>query len=84
MGKIDKGTKVWGEKGLWGDYEMGEHRVIGKFVEIGDGVKVEGLQFPTFPTNCSVRLSVRNPLMIEHPGTVQSRAPRSNRSALRR
>ena len=26
MGKIGKGTKVWDEKGLWGDY------VIGTFV----------------------------------------------------
>ena len=63
MGKIGKGTKVWDEKGLWGDYEIGEDCVIGKFVEIGDGVRIGGLQFPSFPTNCSVRLSVRNLIM---------------------
>ena len=40
MGKIGKGTKVWDEKGLWGDYEIGEDCVIGKFVEIGDGVRI--------------------------------------------
>ncbi len=40
MGRIGKGTKVWDEKGLWGDYEIGEDCVIGKFVEIGDGVKI--------------------------------------------
>ena len=84
MGKIGKGTRVWDEKGLWGDYEIGEDCVIGKFVEIGDGVKVEGPGFPSFPTICSVRLSVRNLIMPQHPGTVQSRAPRSNRSARRR
>ena len=49
MGRIGKGTKVWDEKGLWGDYEIGEDCVIGKFVEIGDGVKVERFQFPRFP-----------------------------------
>ena len=38
MGKTGKGTKVWDEKGLWGDYEIGEDCVIGKAVEIGDGV----------------------------------------------
>ena len=83
MGRIGKGTKVWDEKGLWGDYEIGEDCVIGKFVEIGDGVKVEGLQFPTFSANCSSILSVRDPLMARLPGTVQSIAPRSNRSARR-
>ncbi len=40
MGKIGKGTKVWDEKGLWGDHEIGEDCVIGKFVEIGDGVRI--------------------------------------------
>ncbi len=51
MGKIGKGTKVWDEKGLWGDHE------------IGDGVKVGGLQFSTFSANCSSTFSVRNPIL---------------------
>ena len=83
MGRIGKGTKVWDEKGLWGEYEIGEDCVIGKFVEIGGRYKVEGLQFPTFSANCSSDLSVRNPLLALHPGTAQSRAPGSNRSARR-
>ncbi len=83
MGRIGKGTKVWDDKGLWGDYEIGEDCVIGKFVEIGDGVRIGGLRFPTFAAFCSSRLSVRNPLLAQHPGTVQSRAPGSNRSARR-
>ena len=37
---IGKNTKVWDEKGLWGDYEIGDNCVIGKFVEIGDKVKI--------------------------------------------
>ncbi len=40
MGRIGKGTKVRDEKGLWGDHEIGEDCVIGKFVEIGDGVRI--------------------------------------------
>ena len=40
MGRIGKGTRVWDERGLWGDYEIGEDCVIGKFVEIGDGVRI--------------------------------------------
>jgi len=40
MGKVGEGTRVWDEKGLWGDYEIGRDCVIGKFVEIGDGVRV--------------------------------------------
>jgi len=40
MGKIGKGTKVWDEKGLWGDHVIGEGCTIGKFVEIGDGVRI--------------------------------------------
>jgi hypothetical protein len=55
--------------------------------KIGEGTKVwdeKGLDHPTFSTNCSSMLSVRNPILTQHPGTVQSRAPRSNRSALRR
>ena len=67
---MGKGTKVWGEY---------EDRVIGKFVDIGDGL--EGLRFATFSTNCSLRLSVRKPLLARHPGPVHSRTPRSNRSA---
>ena len=66
---MGKGTKVWDEKGLWGDYEIGD--------------VVEGLQFPTFAASCSSRLSVRNPLLALHPGTAQSKAPGSNRSSRR-
>jgi hypothetical protein len=54
--------------------------------KIGKGTKVwdeKGLQFPAFAAICSSRLSVRNPLLAQHPGTVQSRAPRSNRSSRR-
>lgn len=40
MGKIGRGTKVWDEKGLWGDHEIGEDCIIGKFVEIDDGVRI--------------------------------------------
>ncbi len=36
MDRTGKGTGD--EKGLWGDHEIGEDCVIGKFVEIGDGV----------------------------------------------
>ena len=61
MGKIGKGTKVWHEKGLWGDHE------------IGDGVK--GLGFPTFSAFCSSTLSVRNPLLAQYPVTVTVQSP---------
>mgnify|MGYP001450151360 CR=1 FL=1 len=40
MPRIGEGTRVWDEKGLWGDYEIGRDCVIGKFVEIGDGVRI--------------------------------------------
>ena len=40
MPKVGEGTKIWDEKGLWGEYEIGENCVIGKFVEIGNGVKI--------------------------------------------
>lgn len=39
MPKVGKNTKVWDEKGLWGEYEIGDNCVIGKFVEIG-GAKI--------------------------------------------
>jgi hypothetical protein len=35
MGKIGKGTKVWDEKGLWGDYEIGRDCSVGLAGEIG-------------------------------------------------
>ena len=37
---IGKNTKVWDDKGLWGEHDIGDNCVIGKFVEIGDGVKI--------------------------------------------
>jgi acetyltransferase-like isoleucine patch superfamily enzyme len=40
MPKIGKNTKVWDDKGLWGEYEIGDNCVIGKFVEIADKVKI--------------------------------------------
>ncbi|MCD4740589.1 N-acetyltransferase [archaeon] len=48
--KIGENTKIWDEKGLWGDYEIGSNCVIGKFVEIGnakigDNCKVEAFAF---------------------------------------
>ena len=38
--KIGKNTKVWDKKGLWGEYEIGDNCVIGKFVECGNNVKI--------------------------------------------
>ena len=72
MGRIGKGTKVWDEKGLWGDHEIGEDCEAKEF------------QSPPFSVSCSVTLSVRNPLLVRSPGTAQTRAQRSNRSAERR
>jgi len=40
MPKIGKNTKIWDDKGLWGEYEIGDNCVIGKFVEIGNTVKI--------------------------------------------
>ena len=40
MGKIGKGTRVWDPSGLWGDHVIGEGCTIGRFVEIGDGVRI--------------------------------------------
>ena len=40
MPKVGKGTKIWDDKGLWGEYEIGANCVIGKFVEIGKDVKI--------------------------------------------
>ena len=40
LANIGEGTKVWDPSGLWGDYEIGEDCVIGKFVETGDGVRI--------------------------------------------
>jgi UDP-2-acetamido-3-amino-2,3-dideoxy-glucuronate N-acetyltransferase len=40
MPKVGKGTKIWDDKGLWGEYEIGSNCVIGKFVEIGKDVKI--------------------------------------------
>jgi hypothetical protein len=53
---------------------------------IGRDTKVwdeKGLQFPPFSASCSSKLSVLTSL-LEGQVTVQSRAPRSNRSAVRR
>jgi acetyltransferase-like isoleucine patch superfamily enzyme len=48
--KVGNNTKIWDDKGLWGDYEIGENCVIGKFVEIGkakigNNCKVEAFAF---------------------------------------
>lgn len=48
--KIGKNTKVWDEKGLWGNYSIGDNCTIGKFVEIGsarigNNCKVEAFAF---------------------------------------
>ncbi len=40
MPKIGDNTKVWDDKGLWGEYKIGDNCTIGKFVEIGDKVKI--------------------------------------------
>ena len=40
MPKIGSNTKIWDDKGFWGEYEIGNNCVIGKFVEIADKVKI--------------------------------------------
>ena len=54
--------------------------------KIGKGTKVwdeKGLDHPTYSAYCSSRLSVRIPLLAQHPGNVPTVAPRSNRSSRR-
>ena len=40
MPKVGNNTKIWDEKGLWGEYEIGDNCTVGKFVEISDKVKI--------------------------------------------
>ncbi|MFC2175098.1 acyltransferase [archaeon] len=40
MPKVGSNTKIWDDKGLWGEYEIGDNCVVGKFVEIGNNVKI--------------------------------------------
>ena len=40
MPKIGNNTKIWDDKGFWGEYEIGDNCVIGKFVEVADKVKI--------------------------------------------
>jgi len=40
MSKVGIRTKVWDPSGLWGDFVIGDDCTVGRFVEIGDGVRI--------------------------------------------